>query len=411
MHSTSQRRHADPPRKIQIFMHDFSTTGVVRNAIAIANRAAHEGFAVRMLVCHGSGALAHDVDPRVEAISLFEGTGDRYRRRGQLRGALFAYRRATKAWRPDVMLSAGAHGHLLSTLAWIGLPGRKVLRISNDPAKAISAPSAVKRLLRSAKSKFLLLRADRVVLVSRQQQKNLVFARLEARGRAVLIPNGVDIERMRSATAGSCDHNWMAPTQGPIVLAVGRLTHEKNLGRLVEAIAIARQVQPLRLIILGVSDPVAEQALRAQAAELGIGQMVDCVGPVGNPFPWMREATVVALPSLWEGSSNVLLEALAVGTPVVASRTAGDSWHVLDDGRYGVLVDPLDPAEIAAGLVRQCSAKAILPGDRALDFSNEGTLARYMQVFAELTDGATRGVLPASRPHLRRFRRRAEIAT
>ena len=409
MHPACQPPRANPPRKLQVFIHDFSTTGVVRNAIAIANRAARDGFAVRLIVCHDSGSLAGEVGPGVEILSLLGGTGDRHRRRGQLRRAFLAYRGATKAWRPDVMLSAGAHGHLLSTLAWIGLPGRKILRISNDPAKAIAAPSAAKRLLRAAKSSFLLHRADRAILVSRQQQKNSVFARLEARGKAVLIPNGIDLERIRSAATGSSTHAWFQAGEGPVILAVGRLTKEKNLGRLVEAIAIARTVQPLRLIILGVSDPVAEQALLERAATLGIGEMVDCIAPVANPYPWMRAADVVALPSLWEGSSNVLLEALAVGTPVVASRTAGDSWHVLEDGRSGVLVDPLDPADIAAGLVRQCSAKAVLPGDRALAFSNERTLDRYLQVFAELADGARKAVI--SRPLPRIFRRQAEIAT
>jgi glycosyltransferase involved in cell wall biosynthesis len=95
----------------------------------------------------------------------------------------------------------------------------------------------------------------------------------------------------------------------------------------------------------------------------------------------MREAGLFALPSLWEGSSNVLLEALACGTPIVASRTAGDAELILDRGRFGLLADPADPADWAGAILRQLGSERVLPGDRADGFSRQAALASYLALF------------------------------
>jgi glycosyltransferase involved in cell wall biosynthesis len=101
-------------------------------------------------------------------------------------------------------------------------------------------------------------------------------------------------------------------------------------------------------------------------------------------MPYLARAAVVALPSWWEGSSNVLLEALACKTPVVASETAGNARVVLADGRYGMLVDPTDVDGIAAALLRQSGEFAIRPGTRALAFSSDRALDAYSIAFADL---------------------------
>ena len=86
----------------------------------------------------------------------------------------------------------------------------------------------------------------------------------------------------------------------------------------------------------------------------------------------------------------VLLEALAVEVPVVASFQAGDTMTVLDDGRYGAIVDAENPASIAAGLLRQVRADAIRPGDRAKDYPLKRTLDGYAALVNEAASGADR---------------------
>ena len=117
--------------RIQIFVSDFGASSVVRNAVAISNQAAVHGYDVRLLTRTSNGVLRDQIDPKVKVVEL-RNEKECSSRRSQLRRVLRAYRRHSSEWRPDVLFSAGNHGHLLGTLAWFGLRGTKVLRISND---------------------------------------------------------------------------------------------------------------------------------------------------------------------------------------------------------------------------------------------------------------------------------------
>jgi glycosyltransferase involved in cell wall biosynthesis len=127
------------------------------------------------------------------------------------------------------------------------------------------------------------------------------------------------------------------------------------------------------------------------ASQLGVESDVEFVPATGNPFPYMAGARTLILPSLWEGSANVLLEAMACNTPVVASRTAGDAEHVLGSGKFGLLVDPRDIEQLAAAILRQVGPDPVRPGARAENFSRAAAMRRYVRLFDRLADGIAEG--------------------
>lgn len=383
-----QRSIIDPPR-LQIFVHDLSATGVVRNAIAIANQAAGRGYAVRLLTAVPDGALRELVSASVELVGLMPRGLTHMPRGDQLRRSREELRRRTMEWKPHILFSAGNHAHKTATKAWFGLPGIKILRISN--ALGHNLPRWSWRLLRR-RLRFALMTglSDRVVLISRQMESDPAFAGLLRSGKARVITNGVAVERVRRLAAQPCPHPWFQGGQEPVVLAVGRIVEQKNLGLLVRALAHARRQRPLRLVVLGEGSPEARERLRSLAGRLGVEDALAQLPPTPNPFPYVAAADVVALPSWWEGSSNVILESMACGTPVVAARTAGDAWHVLDEGRYGVLIDPDDAHDLAAALLRQTGPDPIRPGDRVLDFTAEAALRSYMDLLDEAASEARR---------------------
>ena len=380
MASQLQWRTAAP--RLQLFVSDLTATGVVRNAVAIANEAAASGYEVRLLTCRPDGVLRNQIRPDVTVVKLLSGTASGRSRRFQLKQSLIEYRRHARHWRPDIMLSAGNHGHLLSTFAWLGLPGTKLLRISNDLDHG--APSAAVRWWRNLKFRLIAGLADKLVYVSRAHAEHPLLGLHAASGKALVIPNGVDIEGVRAASRQPCTHRWAADRSIPFVLAVGRHVKQKNFATLLKAVAIARRSRPLRLILLGGGSMDETARLSALTLELGIADHVDLVPATANPFPLMAAAGALALPSLWEGSSNVLLEAMACGTPVIASRTAGDAEHVLDGGKYGVLVDPHDVEGLAAALVRQTGTNRVEPGNRVRSFARDRAMSRYIQLFDRL---------------------------
>lgn len=372
--------------RVQIFASDLSATGVVRNAIAIANAAAAAGCDVRLLTCRSDGPLRDELSPDVGLVDLLGPKAVAAGRRSQLQGAFFAYRRHSRAWRPDILLSAGNHAHLLSTFAWLGLPGSKILRISNDLGHG--SPAFATRLLRSVKFRFMTSRADRLVLVSRALAQHRLLAREAAGGKAAIVPNGVDVEAVHRAARHSCPHPWAKDRQVPIVLAVGRHVRQKNLDTLLAGFARARRQRPMRLMFLGAGTGAQTQRLRDRVSELALDDDVDFVRPTANPFPYMASAGVLALPSLWEGSANVLLEAMACGTPVIAARSAGDAEHVLQSGRYGVLVDANDVEGLALAILCQTGAGRVEPGDRARSFDRAQSMRQYLRLFDELVQNA-----------------------
>ena len=91
--------------RLQMFVSDLSATGVVRNALAIANQAAATGFDVRLLTCSADGVLAGDLDKRVTIVELLDGSRSGGSRRAQLKRVFLAYRRHSRDWRPDILFS------------------------------------------------------------------------------------------------------------------------------------------------------------------------------------------------------------------------------------------------------------------------------------------------------------------
>ena len=377
-----------PVARLQIFVSDLSATGVVRNAVAIANRAAASGYDVRLLTCRAGGVMGGKVDPRVAIVELLASAEPGSSRRSQLKQSFLAYRRHSRAWRPHILLSAGNHGHLLSSFAWLGLPGSKVLRISNDLCHG--APSPLARLWRRLKFRMVTALAHRLVLVSRSRDRDRLLSRCIASGKAVVVPNGVDVQAIQNASLEPCPHPWARDGDVPLLLAVGRHVRQKNFLLLLRAFAAARRKQAMRLIILGEGMPGETLRLHNLAVSLGVSADVQFVAPTDNPFPYMAAARALVLPSLWEGSSNVLLEALACGTPVIASRTAGDAEQILSRGRFGLLVDPSDEEGIADALLRQVGPDPVVPGNRAVAFGLAVTLGNYMQLFDHLAGSRAR---------------------
>jgi glycosyltransferase involved in cell wall biosynthesis len=372
------KRRATGP-KVAIFIDNFSATGVVINAVAIAGRLHQRGCTVRLIASQARGALLDSVPDGVEVVGLLPDVGGESSRRGRLRKSVFLLHRRLKEFAPDVLFSAGNHGHVVSALVSLALPKcRTIVRISNDLDHLINGKPCrpFSRWWRVTKFRAVAALSDQIVFVSRHLLRSKSVLGSATIEKAIVIPNGVDVACVRERATEPCAHAWLADTQRvPLVLSIGRFAQQKNLLNLVRAVAIARETKPIRLLLIG-SGPLKSD-LQAEAAALGIEAAVDFVAPIANPMPFLARASVVALPSWWEGSSNVLLEALACGTPVVASRTAGNAEDILDFGRYGLLVDPGDPAGMAAALLSQVGDEVQLPGDRALDFNREAALDAY----------------------------------
>ena len=131
----------------------------------------------------------------------------------------------------------------------------------------------------------------------------------------------------------------------PVILGVGRLTHQKDFHTLLEAFAIVRGQRKCRLMILGEGED--RDSLEALARKLGVAADVRLIGFATNPYKYMARSSVFVLSSRYEGLPNVLIEAMGLATPVVSTDCPGGAREILLDGKLGPLVPVGDSQALA----------------------------------------------------------------
>ena len=253
--------------------------------------------------------------------------------------------RALHRWKPDVI-----HAHELlspTTTAvaakrWFGTPVvAKVLRGGElgDIAKLQTRRGGISRL------NLFKEQVNRFICISQE-----IDAELQAIGTAdkqrIFIPNGVDTDQYRPVTAAQKGElkQTLALPEGKIVLFTGRLSPEKRVNHLISIWPSVRQQYPdAQLVLVGTGKD--EAALKAQA-----GDGVHFVGRVPDVTVYLQAADVFVLPSVTEGLSNALLEAMAAGLPAVATRVGG-APDIISEGKTGMLVPPDDPEQLKAALL------------------------------------------------------------
>ena len=193
-----------------------------------------------------------------------------------------------------------------------------------------------------------------------------------------------DIRRLAEEEAA---HPWFADSAPPVILTALKEGPQKDPATLVAAFRLVRDKLPARLVILGnLSDGYRAEAM-ALAESLAVEKDVAFLGFDENPFRYMRRAGLFALSSRYEGLPNVLIEAMACGTPVVSTDAPYGPAEILEDGRWGRLSPVGDAPALAAAMVDTLKGKAIAAEAlrrRADDFSADRAAAAYEALFASL---------------------------
>jgi glycosyltransferase involved in cell wall biosynthesis len=191
--------------------------------------------------------------------------------------------------------------------------------------------------------------------------RKLVDTRAASRGRVRVIPNGLDLKavgpHLRSERAAIRESLGVREDDF-LWLAAGRFEEPKDYPNLLAAVALlAKSSAPLKLAIAG-AGPL-QDAVRNQVAALGLGHAVSLLGQRDDVTACMAAADATVLASAWESSPNVVIESLAVGTPVVCTDVGGVREIVLHGGS-GLIVQPRDPVALAGAMstLMDCSENA-----------------------------------------------------
>ena len=224
-------------------------------------------------------------------------------------------------------------------------------------------------------------RASLVVAISKAVAEEL---RASGYPRVVELPNGVPVP----AEPWRRREGWRAAPRG---VFVGRLAPEKGLIGLVDAWEIVRREHPAAVLTLVGEGP--ERATLEERVRLkGLLDAVRLPGAVADPSAALRESDLFLLPSKEEGMSIALLEAMALGMPLVASSIAGNRRLVADNS-HGRLAEPGNPSDLARVILEQFAGydRAVHNGRHARsrvvrDYSIEAVARRHLDLFRGLVD-------------------------
>jgi len=218
-----------------------------------------------------------------------------------------------------------------------------VVRQANNP---VSYPaSGLRDWLAMQALRWVLPTADAVIVGSRGWASDLTGWTSVDPGRVHVVGHPIVDGSIDTLAREPIDHPFFSASGPPVVLSAGRLSPPKDFVTLLKAFSLLRRDRHLHLVILG--EGRDRPALEALVRQYGLQEVVSMPGFVGNPFAYMRRASVFVLSSASEGLPGVLVQAMACGCPVVSSDCPSGPREVLDGGRLGPLV-PVGDAEAMA---------------------------------------------------------------
>jgi glycosyltransferase involved in cell wall biosynthesis len=285
--------------------------------------------------------------------------------------------------RPAALLAAKDRAGRAALIARgiAGVPTRVVIRLGTNLSAALEGRSALKRISRVLPMRLIYPKVDAIVAVSEGVGSDVEITARVPPARIEVIRNPVITARLQELAQAPAPHEWLGEGHDtPVLVAAGRLTRQKDFGTLIRAFAVVRARQPCRLIILG--EGAQREMLESLAGKLDVASDVLMPGFVDNPYTWMSRADLFVLSSAWEGSPNVLTEAMALGTAVVATDCPSGPREVLQDGRYGNLV-PVGNHEALADAILERLENPIPPEDlreAVADYTAERSAAHYLRV-------------------------------
>jgi glycosyltransferase involved in cell wall biosynthesis len=211
--------------------------------------------------------------------------------------------------------------------------------------------------------------AHRLICVSEAIRRDVIQSCPAVAARAITIYNGVGRARLQRNGQGVRVRAEWRCERGPVLVVVARLTEQKGHRYLLRALPALLAQWP-RLTCLFVGEGPCHESLQQAAEQSGVRQACRFVGATEAVTEFYAAADVVVLPSLSEGFPFVVLEALAMGKPVVATRVNGVP-EIIEDGRTGLLVEPRDAAALEQAIARMLrqpeeAARMALAGQAAV---------------------------------------------
>jgi len=288
-----------------------------------------------------------------------------------------------------------AHGTRAAWFTARCLPERSARRqrpalIYSEHLFSCDARRGIPRLPWYAIERYICHRADVHTTSCRTNATRALKARWTTTERIALDHYGIDLHAIRAQAARPARRNELGMLDDSVLIgAIGRLIPQKGFGDLLAALALVLPRHP-NVMCLIVGDGPLRTSLEHQCHALGLERQVRFVGTHPEPWRILAMCEMVVLPSLFEGLALALLEALAIGMPVITTQVGGAA-EVVTSGQNGLVVPPGRPAALAESIERMLSdghlrAACRVNGPPSVQpYEVHGVLDRLLGVYESLT--------------------------
>jgi glycosyltransferase involved in cell wall biosynthesis len=378
-------------RKKRILFHTGSLRGggAQRVIITLLRELDRERFESALVLWKREGAYFDLLPPDVPVICFPDGVGARRHNIAQL-GKII------EDVRPDVVMSFLDGANVLSLETRLLKRPDCSFLISQRNNLSVSLErnypySTLRRWLKKRYVAWLYPKADHIITLSNGVKTDLVQNFNIPSEMITPIYNPVDLALIKKQSWTPAHYPWPRG-QYKLILGVGRLIEQKGFSDLIRAFSQVRERTPSKLVILG--EGVLGGELEALVVSFNLQGDVYMPGFADNPWAYMRDADLFVLSSHWEGLGNVLIEAMACGTPVIATDCDFGPREIIRHGENGILVPVGDVERLTEQILlllqhpekRERLAEAGFR--RSLDFNSTRICHEYEKVFERFSPEA-----------------------
>ncbi len=363
-------------KKLSIFLPGLYGGGAERILLNLAEGFLNRGLLVDIVLAQNEGAFAKQIPYKARLVPL----------RGSMRSshrtltALPALVKYLKREHPDVLLTA-LHGNIIAVWAKLlaGIPMKLVLSEHNTFSMTTGNMPAWSKWMNTMLVKWFYPKADEIVAVSQGVADDLAHAVKLNRQKIKVIYNPVINDTLFIKANRHPLHPWFNGKHLPVVIAVGRLTRQKDFPTLLKAFRTVADNVDARLIILGEGED--RESLLKCIHELNLEENVSLPGFVDNPYAFLAHSSVFVLSSKWEGLPTVLVEAMACGLPVISTDCPSGPREILKDGKFGRLIPVGDTAALTSAILDGINGKIpFAPEEGWQEFTVKRTVDQYLSL-------------------------------
>ncbi len=357
---------------IAIYIPSLKGGGAERVMVILANEFTEQGFRVDLVLASATGSYLTEVNSRVNIVDLGK---------SRVIKSLPGLIRYLRDHQPASLLSAMGHANLVALLAKkLSLSNtRIVVSERNDTSIEKDQQKNFRSVVIHCINKYLYRTADEIHAVSRGVAVSLANHLNIPIEKIKVIYNPVYTIKILELAQVQVNLPWLRKNGQHLIVAAGRLTKQKDFSTLVRAFALIHNKIDARLVIMGEGELRAD--LELLIVEHGLQEKIILPGFVDNPFAIMKHADLFVLSSAWEGLPNVLIQAMACGTPVVSTDCPSGPAEILENGKWGRLVQVGNIEALARAITETLSQKEnpdVLT--RASHFNLERAVEQYLKI-------------------------------